>query len=69
MKIKIILLVIILSLFTGVALAKDTLVKMDIKNALETPKVKKALYNGIALYWGAETHYSGPQCQDSFFKI
>ena len=56
MKIKIIFFTLILSLFTGVALAADTLVKMDIKSALENPKIQNAIYNDIALYWGPEKH-------------
>jgi len=56
MKIKIIFFALILSFVTSFALAADTLVKMDIKSALEDPKIQNTIYNDIKLYWGSDKH-------------
>ncbi len=56
MKIKILFFVLILSFVTSIAMAADVLVEMDIKNALENPKVQNTIYDDIKLYWGPEKH-------------
>ena len=56
MKTKIIIFAVIMSFITSAALAVDTLVQMNIKNALENSKVQGAIYNDIALYWGSQKH-------------
>ena len=56
MKRRTIIVIVVMSLITTCAFAGDAIVQMKIKNALESAKVQSAIYNDIALYWGAQKH-------------